>query len=217
MNVRGTGLIGLYIIATNNFVLVGNEVPDSWDKTIEEVFKVPIIRLTIAGTSLLGAFIATNGEEIIVPSIIFSREEKILENAGVKYTKITTDLTCLGNNVVATEKGTLLNPEFDDLAIKQIEQAFPGKAKKITIGENPTVGSFIVHNNKFGLISPDVSDENAKIIEEHLGIKLSSGTVEMGVTQVRSGLVANKNGYLIGNHSGGPELVNADRALGYSE
>ncbi len=217
MNVRGTGLVGLYMVATESYVLVGREVPESWDKTIEEVFKVPIIRITVAGTSLLGTFVATNGVEIIVPSIIFEREEDVLKEAGIKYTKIKTDLTCLGNNVVASEKGSLINPDFEDSAVEEIGKAFPGEVKKFKISENPTVGSFVVHNGKFGLITPDVSNENAKIVEMHLGIQLTSGTVEMGVSQVRSGLVANKNGYIIGNHSGGPELVNADRALGYSE
>lgn len=205
------------MIATDDVVIVGNEVPESLDKIISEVLKVKIIRMTIAGTSLVGAFMATDGVKILVPNIIFEREEKILIENNINYAKINTDLTCLGNNIIATEKGAIINPEFEVKAQEQIKEAFKCDIKKMQIAQNPTVGSFLVHNGKLGLITPDVSDNEAKEIEEFLGIELTSGTVEMGSTQVKSGIVANEHGYLIGEYSGGPEVINADRAFGYSE
>jgi translation initiation factor 6 len=217
LNIRGSGLVGLYMLATDDVVIVGNEVPDHLDKIISEVFKVKLIRMTIAGTSLIGAFLATDGTKILVPNILFDREEQILIDNNINYTKITTDLTCLGNNIIATEKGAIINPDFEAEAGKQIEEAFKCPIKRMSIAENPTIGSYLVHNGSFGIITPDVSDEDAEKIEKFLGLCLSSGTIEMGSTQVRSGVVSNKNGYLIGEYSGGAEIVNVDRAFGYSE
>ncbi|MDD3176000.1 MAG: translation initiation factor IF-6 [Candidatus Nanoarchaeia archaeon] len=217
MNIRGSGLVGLYMLVTDKVVLVGNEVPESLDKTITEVLHVPIIRMSIAGTSLIGVFASTDGENIIVPDIIFEHEEDILKKSGIKYAKIHTNLTCLGTNVCATKKGVLIHPEFEESAEKQIKSIFSENVKRMNIGESPNVGSCLSHNSKFGLITPDVTDEEAEFIEQFLGIELTGGTVEMGSTQVKSGIIANDTGYIIGEHSGGPEIINADRAFGYSE
>ncbi|MGE0793528.1 MAG: translation initiation factor IF-6 [Candidatus Woesearchaeota archaeon] len=217
IDVRGSGLVGLYMIAMDNLLIVGHEVPEILDETLKEVFKIPIFRTTIAGTSLIGVFCATDGTTLLVPSIIFEFEEEKLKKAGIKYEKIKTTFTCLGNNILATKKGTIINPEFEAEAEKEISKAFCTPILKMEIAENPTVGSFLVHNDNFGLITPDVSDKDAEIIEKHLGIQLTSGTVEMGSTQVRSAIVANNEGFVIGEYSGGPEVVNADRAFDFSE
>ena len=37
----------------------------------------------------------------------------------------------------------------------------------------------------------------------------------MGVPFIGSGIVCNNHGFIIGDASGGPEIVNADEALGF--
>ena len=37
----------------------------------------------------------------------------------------------------------------------------------------------------------------------------------MGVPFIGSGILANSHGFVIGDASGGPEIVNADEALGF--
>jgi len=214
---RGSGLVGLYVLATEKVVLVGHEVSENDYNKLEEIFQAPVIAMSVAGTGLLGVFMATNGEKILVPSIIFDHEEEILKKNGIDYQKVNTELTCLGNNIIANENGALVNPEFGKKIVDQITDFFETPTRAFSINNAPTVGSFLVHNGKKGLVSPDISDDEAREIEEFLGIELTAGTVEMGASQVRSGIAANSHGYIIGRHSGGPELVNADRAFGFSE
>lgn len=217
LDIQGNSLVGLYIVPMDDIVLVGPEISKKDRRIIESVFKVETVALTIAGTGLIGVFAATNGSVLVVPEIIFPHEEQILKEAGVNYRKIKTTLTCLGNNIVASRKGVLLNPGFEEEALSQLQEAFSLPFKVFSLGDIPTIGSFIVCNSKYGLCSHDFSDEDISSIEKHLGIQLTTGTVNLGSTQVKSGLAVNDAGFVIGASSGGPEIINADEALGFLE
>ncbi len=213
LGIGGHGLVGLYILPMNNAVLVGPEISEDLYPELERIFGVPVIMLTIAGTGLLGVFCATNGDILAVPSIIFSHEEDALKAAGLNYHKISGSLTCLGNNIVVTKSGMLVNPAYDQDALDALVQAFSVPVKTYSLEDIPTIGSFIAHNSRSALISHDFDDDQIAELEEFLGLKITTGTINMGSTQVRSGIAVNDNGMIIGELSGGPEVVNADEAF----
>ena len=215
INIQGNSLVGLYILPLDTAVLVGPEVSKKDRRIVEKVFNLPIIQTTIAGTGLVGIFAATNGRTLVVPDIIFPHEESVLEEAGIPFYKIKTNLTCLGNNVVVSKKGVLLNSDFEEDALTQLQEAFNLPFKIYSLNEIKTIGSFIVCNSTHGLCSHDFSDEQISELESFLGIKLTTGTVNLGSTQVKSGLAVNDHGFIIGELSGGPEIINADEALGF--
>jgi translation initiation factor 6 (eIF-6) len=59
-DINGNPNIGLYGFCNDNFCLLGNEVPEKKFKEIEDVLKVKCHRISIAGTSLIGVFVAGN-------------------------------------------------------------------------------------------------------------------------------------------------------------
>lgn len=215
IGVQGTGLVGMYIVPLDDVVLVGPQVSSSLDATLQKVFDAPVVRVSIAGTSLLGIFVATNGKTLIVPHIIFPHEEKILKDAGIMYHKIASHLTCHGNNIIATKKGVVANPQYDVEAITAIQEAFGLDVIPGTIAGAPTVGSFLVSNDSHGLTTHDISQEEVQQIQNHLGIALTTTTVNMGAPQIHSGVAVNNAGFVIGQQSGGPEIVTADEGLGF--
>lgn len=215
LSIHGNSLIGLYLVALEDAILVGPEVPESAEAIITEVFNLPIVRVSIAGTSLLGAFVATDGKKLAVPHIIFPEEEKKLADANITFQKIGTNNTCLGNNIVVTTKGMVVNPELEEEAVAQLTSFFEVPVHLLTATDTTTIGSFIKHNGSRGLVGPDFSSDYLKTLANQLGLELTSGTVNMGSAQVASGLVVNSKGFLIGEISGGHEVVNADQAFGY--
>ncbi|MGM5481499.1 MAG: hypothetical protein ACQESE_03750 [Nanobdellota archaeon] len=215
IQLSGNSLVGLYILPLQDKVILGMEVSDNLKKLIEEVFDSEIIQTSIAGTPLVGVFAATDGDKIIVPHIIFDHERKALDDAGINYKVIESHLTCHGNNIAVTKKGLLANPEYEEGAIESIEDFFGHKAVPFDFADVPTIGSFIAYNSKFGIVSHDFSEEVLQRISDVLGLVLSTGTVNMGSTQVKSGIAVNNQGFLIGENSGGPEVVNADEGLGF--
>jgi translation initiation factor 6 len=216
-NIEGNSLVGLYMVPLDDIVFVAPSVSDEQRKTIAEVFQAEVVELTIAGTGLLGIFLATNGAELIVPSIIFDHEEEILKKSGVSFHIFNTTQTCLGNNIVATKKGALIAPGFSKEEKKALEAIFKTPILETMMGEATSIGSYIACNDTHGLASYEFSDEQLDSFEKHLGIKMDTGTVNLGATQVHSGIAVNNKGFIIGEQSGGPEVVHADFALGFLE
>lgn len=214
LDINGNSLVGLYIVPLNDVVLVGTEVPQENYSLLEEIFQAKVFPMSIAGSSLLGVFLATDGNKLLVPNILFDHEKELLDKAGVSYVLVNTANTCLGNNVVFTTTGLVCNPSLEKSAIDQMMQ-FLNVPVHLSDADTPTIGSFVAHNNNFGLVSHDLSDKQIDSLSKNLSLKLTPGTVNMGSVQVASGVAVNDDGFVIGTISGGPEIMNADHALGF--
>ena len=155
----------------------------------------------------------------MVPGIIFDEEKEALEKLGIDYEVLKTKHTCLGNNIIIDEKNALINPEFSDAELKEIENLMSVKAKKTAIADVHAIGSLFVLNKarKKALVSNEIDLEELKMLQDTFNVEISAGSVNMGSPYVRSGIIANKNGFIIGNTSGGPEITNADESLGFLE
>ena len=89
-NINGNPNVGLYGFANNKYVLVGREVPAALAQEIGKVLNVPVHQISIAGTSLLGVFLAGNDHKLLVPSIAFDSELRVLDKLGIPYAVIET-------------------------------------------------------------------------------------------------------------------------------
>lgn len=216
---KGIHNIGLFCFVNDKIGLVGEEVPTKLLKEFEEVFEVPFHKLTIAGTSLLGSFLVGIGEKLLIPSITFDYEKKELERLGVDFEVFETNLTCLGNNIVSSESGVIINPEFTEAEREKLEQLFKVPVTRKKFADSNAVGNVVVINKNLskGLVSNEVTEEEYEELQTLLGADLMPGSVNMGSSYVRSGIVVNKNGFAIGEISGGPEITNAEEALGFVE
>ena len=212
-NIHGNPNIGLYAYANDKFCLVGHEVPSSLVKQMEKVLKVPCHKLTIAGTSLIGVFVTGNNKCLLIPEITYKKELKILEKLKIKYEIINTKHTALGNNILCNDKGCLVSSEFEQTAIKQIEKALMLKPKIAKIADLDIVGSLAVHNKMGCLLHRDCEVFELKNVEKTLKIECDIGTINFGNPYIRSGVVANSNGFIIGSLSTGPEIDNVDHVL----
>jgi translation initiation factor 6 len=178
---------------------------------------VPVHEIRAAGTDLLGVFFAGNEDILLVPEIMFDSELHELKRLGIKYAVVKSELTALGNNVLFTENAVIVNPAFSEHAIKSIEKNTGLKVKPGKINELEIVGSLAKSNSKGFLVSPDIRDFEMKFLKTHTKQKITKGTLNFGSPNVSSAFVANENGFIVGDASGGPEIVNLDEALGFSE
>ena len=87
--------------------------------------------------------------------------------------------------------------------------------KRAKIAGLSTIGSLGAFNKKGCLLHRDAEDFEIDLVENTLGVKVSVGTVNFGSPFIKSGLIANSKGFVIGSLSGGPEIQNADSALGF--
>lgn len=209
--------VGLYGYATDKYCLIGSEVPEKLYPKIEEVFAVKCIPFTIAGTSLIGVFVAGNKNCLLVPKIAFQHELAILDKHKIRYKVIDTKLTCLGNNMICNDAGCIVSNEYGEREIKQFKDALKVDVVRAKIARLNTLGSLAVHSKKHMLCHHEIMEDEAGLIERLLDVTISTGTVNMGVPFIGSGILCNGKGFIIGDHSGGPEIINADEALGFTK
>ncbi len=214
-NFNGNPNIGSFAFANDKFCLLAKDVPKHIAKQIEKVLQVPVYQISICGSNLIGAFINGNNKKILVPGIAFDAELRQFEVLGIDYDVINTEKTALGNNILCNDNGVIISEDFtrEDKAL--IDKAFGMKsiAKKIAGLDVP--GTLCIVNDKYGIINPCVSDAEMKFIEKTLKVELTTGTVNMGNPFPATGIICNKFGFVIGAVSGGPEIANADEALGF--
>lgn len=218
-NINGNPNVGLYGFTTNKYCLLGEEVSDSVKEKISNILNVPCYKLNIAGTSLLGVFLAGNDDILLIPNIVFPWEiekiEKIAKEHNFKYEIIESELTALGNNIVCNENGCLINPEYSENVKNQIEKIMNIPIKQGQIANLPTVGSLVALNNKGCAIHRDGEDFEIDFVNSTLNVEAETATVNMGNPFIKSGIIVNNNGFMVGDFSGGPEITYLDEIFGF--
>lgn len=215
LSINGNPNIGLYAFATDKYCLIGHEVPDHQAEQIYKILKVPVYKISMAGTSMIGAFCAGNSNMLLVPQIAFDHELSQLKQLKIPFTIINSKLTALGNNISANDHGAIVSPGYQKDAMKKIETALATKVVQMKIAGFENVGSLIAVTNKGAYLHSEVSDEDIELLNKTLDVESEAGTINMGNPYINSGIIANSKGLLIGESSSGIEIAQADRALGF--
>lgn len=212
---NGNSAVGLFGVVTDKFVLLGKEVPMIHDKEIEKALGLPIKRITLAGTSMIGVFAHWGNKTLLIPSIVFDHEIKVIEDLEISYKIIETELTCLGNNILSSDFTAIVNPNFTEEETNIISEALAVPVKRETICGVEAVGSIASIRDNKGLFHRDLLPSDVKRLEKLFKITITTGSVNMGSPYINSGIILSEKGFVIGVASGGPEITNADEALGF--
>jgi len=211
----GNPNIGLYALATNQYCLVGRDVPQKLHKEIYKALKVPIYQVNICGTSLIGVFCAANKNCLLLPHITFPEELRVLDILKIKYKVLETDLTALGNNIVVNNHGAIVNPDFTREEREEIKNAFKVPLEAENIAGLRTVGSFAMANSTGCLINHEAHKAELFKIKKVLKTAMAPSTLNLGNPYIKSGIVVNDYGLVIGSHSTGYEINEADIIFGF--
>lgn len=212
---NGNPNVGLYGFATDSYCLLSTDVNSKVVSRVERALKVPVHQLNICGTSLVGVFVVGNSNCLLVPSIVFDSELRRLDGFGIKYKVLRTDHTALANNILCNDRGCLVSPAFSKDEVAHIRAALKVPVSNGTIAGLDIVGSCGVLSSRGCLLHRDASVDDKRLVESLFGLSCDTGTVNMANPFVRSGLVANSNGFVIGRLSGSPEVMNVEEVLGF--
>jgi translation initiation factor 6 len=217
LEITGSSNVGLYAFATDTYAVVGETVPDSTQQHLEEVLEVPIFTTTMLSTGLVGAFLTGNNNVLLVPSQASKHEVEALKDLPVPVKTVNTTFTCLGNNVLMNDEAALLNPEFSDEETQHVANQASVECMKTQLAERNAVGSLGAFNaaKQRLVISNDVTEEEFEFVKEYFDVEATPTSINLGTPYVRTGLICNKNGFVIGKESGGAEVSRVDEGLGY--
>ena len=213
ISVFGNPNIGIYIFANDDFAIVPPGLKEDTLKKIESTLKARIIEAKVADSALLGLFINGNNHALVVPSLIKDYElRRLKEEVDIPIKVIYSKLTAMGNVILCNDKFALLHPDMKRW-LEEISKTLGVPAETGTIANVPTVGSVAVINDKGGVVHPDATDEELDKLEKKFQVPLDVGTVNYGVPYVKTGLVANNKGAVVGDLTTGVEMARIAKAL----
>jgi translation initiation factor 6 len=217
-NFFGDHNIGIYGKASDNVCILGSLVDEKNKKKIEELLKVKVYSLTVARTDLVGIFCCLNSNGIILPKILSEKEletfKKIEKEVGINLGIIKSKFTAMGNLILCNDKGAIVSKVFTKKEKKKIEDFLGVDSEFLSLGEIKTLGSCGIATNKGCLVHRDAKEEEIKVIEEVLKVKVDVGTANFGSPFVGSCGFANSNGAVIGESTTGPEFARISETLG---
>lgn len=210
--INGEDFIGLMGLATDRYAVLCGNFP------MVKTLGVPVLRTRIYGTNLVGMFCAGNSKGMLMPFFVSKSDvEKIRgffreNNLDVEVGLLKEKATALGNMIACNDKGAIISPNLSGK--KRIEDILGVEVVKTDIGGHDEVGSCCVCNSRGFLVHPDAEEELDKIAGI-LGVPGKVGSVNFGFPFVRSGLIANSQGYIAGSRTTGIEMGRAEEALGF--
>lgn len=198
--------LGLYGLASANYCIIGLKIKSKKIKEIEETLGVDVLQTKIDGTESAGIFLAGNDEFLLVPASIKEHEKERLKELPVDIIEIETELNAFGNNLIIGKDTIVVNPRFNKKVVEKIRKETGYKVVKHGINKTGIIGANAIILKEKGLMNPNVSEKELRKLGKILKVEFDYGTVNFGSGFLRSGLVFNENGVVIGERSTGPEI-----------
>jgi len=197
--------VGMYGFATDDYCLLGIEPNKKVLAKIETTLDTKIKVATVAGTELIGLFVAGNKSGILLPKIVEDYEIKKLKALGLNIEVIASRETALGNLILCNDKGCLISEKLRRFK-KKISDALDCEVETGKVAGLEIIGSAALANNIGCLCHMEAEEKEMKKIEEILKVKVDVGTVGYGSPFIRSGIIVNSKGVLFSELSTGPEM-----------
>lgn len=215
--VYGNPNVGVYVFTTESFSLIPKDVPDKFERLVEETLKVPAYRVSISESPLIGVFMAGNSNGLILSKFTTENEFKTLRRILGKDLNIeildNIRESAIGNLVLVNDKAAIVSPLIDREAISVMENVLAVEVVQREIAGSTLVGSVAVVSNKGAMVYPMASEEEVKELSSILHVEVDVGTVNRGSIFLRSGIVVNTKGCIVGYDTTGPELLRIQKVF----
>ncbi|AEB94706.1 MAG: translation initiation factor IF-6 [Metallosphaera sp.] len=215
-SVFGSDNVGVYIFTNDKYTIIPTNLDKQTKSLIQENLNTELIETTVADSFLIGIFVTGNNGTILLPRIAKEEEIKGIKNVAkdVNLEVLDVRATALGNIILTNDKGAMVYPELSDAEVKSIQKALNvEEIKKGSIAQVIIVGSVGVVTSNGGLVHIETPESELKSLSALFKVNLEVGTVNFGNAFVRSGMIANRHGVLVGSSTTGPEILRIQRAF----
>jgi translation initiation factor 6 len=211
----GSAYVGVYARATDECLLVRPDADEDLRAALGEELDVPVVPTTVGGSGTVGALAVGNGNGLLVSGRVRERERDAIVGAtDLPVAELPGRINAAGNVVLANDAGAYVHPDLSPEAVRAVTDALDVPVERGALGDVGTVGTAAAATDRGVLCHPDATDEELDRLEALLDVPADIGTVNYGGPLVGSGLVANGNGYVVGEDTSGPELGRIESALG---
>jgi len=214
----GSASIGVYIRATEEFIIVPKQVPSTKVEKLQGWFKTKIVKANIGGSVLIGSLICANSNGMILPRFVWDEELEALKSLrDVNITVMDTKRTAYGNLVLTNDYGAVVDPRLSRKDVKVISDTLGVEAVPGEVAGLPYVGALTTATNKGAMAHPLIKPEEEELLRDVLKVHVGIGTVNCGIPYIATGLIGNSKVAAAGSLKTGPELFMIGQALGVAE
>ncbi|MCI4319235.1 MAG: translation initiation factor IF-6 [Thermoplasmata archaeon] len=208
----GSPFLGVHLKVGENAAVVPPSTPGPLLHLLESLFHVPLVRTRLFDTEVVGSFVTFNTHGVAVGAYLRQSELDALKAVGPVH-EVRGRFNALGNNVLANDRGAIVNPDLSDDAVAAIGRALEVPARRGTIAGLGTVGMVGIATNVGVVLHPKVTEHEARAIEEVLGVPAHRSTANFGVPVVGACLVANSKAILAGRPTTSVEISHLQEGL----
>jgi translation initiation factor 6 len=216
LNFRGNPNIGIYAFATDRYAIIPHDADEKFYRYVTRILQVPVVKTSIGDTGLIGVLLVGNNNGLLLPSI--AKEYEVLElkkSIDVNMAVTKSKFTALGNICLVNDKAALLHPEaYEELRHVVVDVLGVQVVEKGAIAGFPTVGSIAFVSSVVGIVHPEADEREVEFLSNLFGVPFDVGTVNFGVGFIKSGLVGNSKGILVGDRTTGPEIMRIGKLFG---
>ncbi len=206
--------LGVYCKANDDVAFIDPFLGKKNRERVAASLEVDVATLAIGGSPITGSLLAMNSRGAVVTDFITDSELEALQQQFDGNVLVMEDkFNAAGNNVLVNDTGALVHPMLEDGTINDIKGVLDVEVQRGTISSIKTVGMVAVATNKGLLCHPKVADEEKEQLEALFDVSVDIGTVNHGVPYVGAGIVANRNGAVMGTATTGIEMGRIEEAL----
>jgi translation initiation factor 6 len=209
-DLMGSPNIGVYALTTNSLTILPVEIPSRQVKRVKDGLRGEIAVTSVGETRLVGVLAAANSNGIILPHFASDEEVGAIKRVWNGVTaRIQSKRTALGNLILANDHGAIASENLmrEKAALKKIKDVLDVEIVSGEIAGLPYVGSLATATNKGVLAHPMLKRSERRVLRDVLKVPVDVGTINGGIPQVSSGVLANEHGVLIGSPTTGPEIM----------
>ncbi len=217
IDILGNSSIGIFGFSTDKYTLLPYNIKSNLIEAAETILKNDVILSTVANSHLNGLFAVGNSNHLLLPGLVSNEELDHIAsklNSDVTVHVLDSKITALGNTIVASDGVALVHPEFTMEEKKQISEMLDVEVETHDVGISPLIGSLMFRSNKGFLVHPYLEDEEIEWLSSFFKVQGDVVTVNRGLPYPRLGIIANKNGILVGSDTTGPEILRIYEMLG---
>jgi len=204
--------------ATEKFLIVPNQVPETKVKKLEDWFEIRIAKTNVGGSVLLGPLICANSNGLILPKYVWSEEVESLKSLeDINITIAQSKITAYGNLVLTNDYGAVADPRLKKEDLNMVSDTLGVEVVQGEVAGLPYVGSLTTVTNRGIMVHPLIKPEEEALLKEVLKVPVGVGTVNCGIPYISTGLIGNSKVAVAGFDTTGPELFMIGQALGVAD
>ena len=201
LNIFGDPAIGLYLTSNDDYTLVPPGLPEEAKRIIESTLGTTLVETTAGGYKILGAF-AILGDSYLLASSIFSDEElnHLRQELDMAIYVVDSKVNVIANTILLHGSKALISYLYSAQLEEQLRRLLGVDVERVRLGPVDIFAQYLVPLDDKLLSAPIYSKEEAKFFAQRLGLqRIVHTTVNRGSIFLRSGMVHNSRGLLLGD------------------